>query len=70
MGIKGLVRQIFHDGYAGVVPVLLQLPPDRHVFIPRSLILDSDTDLDEIAQGEEVTIEIPRWKARELGLVE
>ena len=39
-------------------------------FIAKSLIVDSDTELDEIEVGDEITIEIPLWLAREKGLAE
>lgn len=43
---------------------------DHNVFIPRSQIVDADTDLDEVMIGEEIEIEIPRWLARKWGLDE
>lgn len=39
-------------------------------WIPRSQILDCDDDLDEAAEGDEITIEIPLWLARDKALVE
>ena len=39
-------------------------------FIPRSLISDCDIDFDEIMLGEEITFEMPRWKATELGFLD
>lgn len=37
-------------------------------WIPKRAIIDSDTDLDEIEAGDEITIEIPLRLAREKGL--
>jgi len=39
-------------------------------WIPKSMIKDSDTEIDEIEAGEEITIDIPAWFAREKGLWE
>ena len=39
-------------------------------WIPKSVIKDSDTDIDEIEAGDEITIEIPEWLARQKGLAE
>ena len=39
-------------------------------WIPKGVVLDSDTDLDEIEPGDEVTIEIPLSLARRKGLTE
>jgi len=38
-------------------------------WIPLSQISDSDEDLDELEEGDEVTVEIPKWLAREKGWV-
>ncbi len=43
-------------------------PSDRDVFIARNVILDCDTDLDEVEVGEEITVEIPMWLAVNRGL--
>ena len=43
---------------------------EPRVFIPRSLIMDSDTDLDEVTQGEEITVEILPLESPRLGLIE
>ncbi len=37
-------------------------------WIAKSLILDSDTDLDDIQIGDEITIAVPRWLAEKSGL--
>lgn len=39
-------------------------------WIPKSAIKESDTEIDEIEAGEEITIEIPAWLARQKGLAE
>jgi hypothetical protein len=39
-------------------------------WIPLSLISESDAELDELEEGDEVMIEIPKWLAREKGWVE
>ena len=39
-------------------------------WIAKSQIIECDSDLDDIAVGEEITIEIPLWIAREKGLAE
>ena len=37
-------------------------------WIAESLILDSDTDLNAIQIGDEITIAVPRWLAERSGL--
>ena len=39
-------------------------------FIAKSLIVKCDIELDDIEAGDEITIEIPLWLAREKGLGE
>lgn len=39
-------------------------------WIPKSVIKECDTEIDEIEEGEEITIEIPEWLARQKGLSE
>ena len=39
-------------------------------FIPRTLISECDTDFDQVMLGEEITFEIPRWKATQLGFLD
>ena len=39
-------------------------------WIAKSQIEDCDAELDEIAVGDEITIEIPRWLARKIGVDE
>lgn len=39
-------------------------------WIPKSAIKESDTEIDEIEAGEEITIEIPLWLAKQKGLTE
>lgn len=42
---------------------------DRLVrWIPRSVIVDSDSDLDEIETNMELTVELPAWFAKREGL--
>jgi hypothetical protein len=36
--------------------------------IAESLVIHSDTDLDEIEAGDKITIEIPAWLAEEKGV--
>lgn len=42
--------------------------PRDDSWIARSLITDCDVDLDDVVAPEEIEIEIPKWKARELRL--
>ena len=48
----------------------LSIPVGRgqQEWIAKRLIIECDTDLDDIEAGEEITIEIPQWLAREKGL--
>ena len=39
-------------------------------WIPKSLIIESDTDLDDVREGDEIEIEIPRWLAEREGIEE
>ena len=39
-------------------------------WIPKSAIAETDSDLDELIVGEEITIEVYDWKAKSLGLTE
>jgi hypothetical protein len=38
-------------------------------WIPKSQIFDSDEDLDDLYEGDDVTIEIPKWLAKKEGWV-
>jgi hypothetical protein len=38
-------------------------------WIPKSQIFDSDEDLDDLYEGDDVTIEIPKWLAKREGWV-
>lgn len=42
----------------------------KDLFIPSSAILDSDRSLDGVKLNDKISVEIPRWLAREKGLVE
>lgn len=42
----------------------------KDVFIPRSLVQDSDTELDDVEVGDEIALEIPLWLARDRGLTD
>ncbi|HWP58985.1 MAG TPA: hypothetical protein VNL14_13920 [Candidatus Acidoferrales bacterium] len=44
--------------------------PVKDIWLGRRAVLDSDTEWDEIEQGEEITAEIPLWLARKEGLSE
>lgn len=39
-------------------------------FIPKSLIVECDTEIDDIEVGDEIEIEIPLWLARKKRLAE
>ncbi len=39
-------------------------------WIPKSAVLECDTDIDQIEAGEEITVEIPLWLAQKKGLTE
>ena len=62
--IRAITRRGFWMGGGGP-----EWSSDRNVFIPRKTILDSDTDLDEVQVGDDLTVEIPLWLARDRGLV-
>jgi len=42
---------------------------NRNVFVPRSQIVECDSALDDVEVGEEITVEIPLWLAKDRGLV-
>lgn len=44
--------------------------PIENLWIPLSQILESDPEKDEMEEGDEVTMIIPAWLAREKGLIE
>lgn len=61
--IRTITRAGFWMGGGGP-----QWSSDGNVFIPRSKIIDADSDLDDVAVGEEITVEIPLWLARDRGI--
>lgn len=63
--VSGITDKGFWIGYGAP-----RWSSDRDKFIPRSQIIDSDTDLDEIQIGEAASFEVPLWLARREGLAE
>ena len=55
--------------YVGEKAVKLWTPIGDE-WIPLSQILESDPEIDELEEGDEATLIIPRWLAREKGLGE
>ncbi len=43
---------------------------ERQPWIPKSLIIECDTEIDEIVRGEEITVELPLWLVEQKGIVE
>lgn len=43
--------------------------PGKDYWIPLSQILESDPEINEMEEGDEATLIIPAWLAREKGLV-
>lgn len=39
-------------------------------WIPKSLIVECDQEIDEIEKGDEITVAIPRWLAERIGVEE
>lgn len=44
--------------------------PNQSEWIAKSQIVECDQDVDEIKVGDEITVEIPAWLARQKGLTE
>lgn len=63
--VNGITRKGFFLGHGAP-----QWSRESDVFIPRSMIRECDSELDDIQLGDEIIIEIPLWLAREKGLAE